>query len=351
MTGVAEATSRWKQPLRSAAGLVVGGVAIYLLLPSLMAVFGSWRSLAHLDWPYVALALAGEAASLVCLWQLNRIALHTREWFPVVTSQLAGNAVGRVLPGGGATATAFSASMLRKAGIATGEAWAALTASSVLQVGTALALPALALPAILAGAPVAHDLAGAAYIGAAALVVLVAAGIAAFSSDTPLTLAGRAAQGLLNATVRRRDPVADVPQRLLALRDFVRTTIGRRWQAALLAAAGSTGFDYLVLLAALSAVGADPRPSLVVLAYAAAKLLALVPLTPGGIGFVEAGLVGMLALAGVSGGDAVTATLLYRIVAFWLPLPAGAVAYVLFRRRYGSIGRVADGTPTRSAAA
>lgn len=331
-----DATPRWKQLLRSAAGLVVGGVAIYLLLPSLLAVFGSWRSLSHLDWPFAALALAAEAASLVCLWQLNRVALHTREWFPVVTSQLAGNAVGRILPGGGATATAFSASMLRKAGIGTGEAWAALTASSVLQIGTALALPALALPAILAGARVAHDLAGAAYLGAAVLLVLVAAGIAAFASDTPLALAGRAAQGLLNATVRRRDPVADVPQRLLAVRDFVRLTIGRRWQAALLAAAGNTGFDYLALLAALSAVGADPQPSLVVLAYAAAKLLALVPLTPGGLGFVEAGLVGTLALAGVSGGDAVTATLLYRIVAFWLPLPAGALAYLLFRRRYGA---------------
>lgn len=330
------ATSRWKQPVRSAAGLVVGGVAIYLLLPSLMAVFGSWRSLSHLDWPFAALVLAAEAASLVCLWQLNRIALHTREWFPVVTSQLAGNAVGRILPGGGATATAFSASMLHKAGIGTGEAWAALTASSVLQVGTALALPALALPAILAGAPVAHDLAGAAYLGAAVLLVLVAAGFAAFASDTPLVLAGRAAQRLLNATVRRRDPVADVPQRLLTVRDFVRQTIGRRWQAALLAAAGNTSLDYLALLAALRAVGADPRPSLVVLAYAAARLLALIPLTPGGLGFVEAGLVGTLALAGVSGGDAVTATLLYRIVAFWLPLPAGALAYVVFRRRYGA---------------
>jgi uncharacterized protein (TIRG00374 family) len=332
-----DATPRWKQPLRSAAGLVVGGIAVYLLLPSLMAVFGSWRSLSHLDWPFLALTLAAEAASLVCLWQLDRIALHTREWFPVVTSQLAGNAVGRLLPGGGATSTAFSASMLRTAGIGTtGEAWAALTAASVLQVATALALPALALPAILAGAPVAHDLAGAAYLGAAVLFVLVAAGIAAFASDTPLTLAGRAAQGLLNATVRRHDPVADVPQRLLAVRDFVRQTIGRRWQAALLAAAGNTGFDYLALLAALSAVGADPQPALVVLAYAAAKLLALVPLTPGGLGFVEAGLVGMLALAGVSGGDAVTATLLYRMVAFWLPLPAGALAYVLFRGRYGA---------------
>jgi uncharacterized membrane protein YbhN (UPF0104 family) len=51
----------------------------------------------------------------------------------------------------------------------------------------------------------------------------------------------------------------------------------------------NTGFDYLVLLCALRAVGAAPRPSLVVLAYTAAELLALLPFTPGGLGFVEQG--------------------------------------------------------------
>ena len=93
-------------------------------------------------------------------------------------------------------------------------------------------------------------------------------------------------------------------------------------------------FDYLALLAALRAVGATPRPSLVLLAYTAAQVLALVPATPGGLGFVEAGLVGTLRLAAVPAADAVTATLLYRIVAYWLPLPAGGVAFVLFRRHY-----------------
>jgi uncharacterized protein (TIRG00374 family) len=60
----------------------------------------------------------------------------------------------------------------------------------------------------------------------------------------------------------------------------------------------------------------------------------LIPLTPGGLGFVEAGLVGTLTLAGVSAHDAVLATLTYRLVSYWLPIPAGAVAYGAFRRRY-----------------
>jgi uncharacterized protein (TIRG00374 family) len=72
----------------------------------------------------------------------------------------------------------------------------------------------------------------------------------------------------------------------------------------------------------------------VILAYAGARLLALIPLTPGGLGFVEAGLVGTLTLAGVSADDAVLATLTYRLVSYWLPIPAGAVAYGAFRRRY-----------------
>jgi uncharacterized protein (TIRG00374 family) len=103
----------------------------------------------------------------------------------------------------------------------------------------------------------------------------------------------------------------------------------------LLAAAGSTGFDYLALLCVLRAVGAQPRPSLILLAYTSAELLALLPFTPGGLGFVEAGLVGTLSLAGVPPQDAVAATFSYRLVSFWLPIPAGAGAYALFRRRYG----------------
>jgi uncharacterized protein (TIRG00374 family) len=61
----------------------------------------------------------------------------------------------------------------------------------------------------------------------------------------------------------------------------------------------------------------------------------MLPFTPGGLGFVEAGLTATLALAGVGGGAAVVATLTYRLVSFWLPIPAGLVAYGLFRRRYG----------------
>src|SRR5262249_58578002 len=92
--------------------------------------------------------------------------------------------------------------------------------------------------------------------------------------------------------------------------------------------------DYGVLVVALAAVGDHTRLSLILLAYFVAQLLAQIPLTPGGLGFVEAGLTGTLAIVGVSAGDALVATLAYRLVSYWLPIPIGGVAHLLFPRRY-----------------
>ncbi len=65
------------------------------------------------------------------------------------------------------------------------------------------------------------------------------------------------------------------------------------------------------------------------LAFCGAQLLAQIPVTPGGLGFVEAGLTAMLALTGVSAGDAVLATFAYRLFSYWLPLPVGLAGWFL----------------------
>jgi hypothetical protein len=317
--------------------LAVTGVSLYILFPSLLSVFSAWRSLSTLDPYWAVLILVAEALSFASVWQLQRTALQLRGWFAVPISQLTANAVGRIVPGGGATASAIQIGMLRRTGVPVGRAATALAACSALQFAALLALPLLALPGIIAGAPVDRGLAVSGYIGAAALALLLGAGALAFGWDRPLLVAGRVAQWTLNKTVRRRRKVSRLPEKLLVERDFIRAVVGKRWKAAVLSASAAPAFDYLALLCALRAVGAHPRPSLVVLAYVGAALLALIPLTPGGLGFVEAGLVGTLALAGVSGGDALVATLAYRLAAFWLPIPIGGIAYLVFRRRYGAL--------------
>jgi uncharacterized protein (TIRG00374 family) len=315
--------------------LAVTGVSLYLLAPALLEVFGAFDRLDDFN-PLWYVAMVGlQIGSYACMWGVQKIATRARRIGPVVTSQLASNAFGRVVPGGVAAAGAMQYAMLIRAGVPAARAASGMTASSVLVFGILLALPLLAAPALVFGAPVDPGLGRAAVIGGAVFVALFAAGTAAILWDRPLVAVGRAAQSVRNRVRRSRPPLTGLPQRLLRERNSVTVVLGQRWWEALLLAVGRWVLDYLTLLAALTAVHADPRPSTVLLAFCAAQFLGTLPLTPGGLGFVEAGLTGTLALAGIPAAEAVVATLAYRLVSFWLPIPAGGVAAILHRRHYG----------------
>jgi uncharacterized protein (TIRG00374 family) len=325
-----------KSVVRSALVIAVAGLAIYLVLPKLIAVFGAWPRLSTLNPVWFAVALAAELLSFTCNFALQKLALRTSAWFPVVTAGLAGNSVTNSLPGGEAAGAAVQFGMLTTAGFDTGTAVGGLAAFSLIGIGGLLALPVFALPAILAGVPVSPGLAHTALLGIAGFAAFAVFGETVLRADWPLAAAGRAAQRLRNwATRGRRPPVTGLDRRLLDQRDTIRGVLDRKWWQAALLTAGRLGFDYGCLLAALCATGASPQPSLVLLAYAAAGIVALLPLTPGGLGIVEASLSGLLVLAGVRAGYAVLAILAYRIASYWLPLLAGPPAYLLFRHRYG----------------
>ncbi|MGZ4274989.1 MAG: lysylphosphatidylglycerol synthase transmembrane domain-containing protein, partial [Solirubrobacteraceae bacterium] len=282
---------------------------------------------------WFALAIGFEAMSYVSLWSMQRVALHATSWFAVGTAQLASGAIGSVVPGGAATAGAVAYKMLTRAGIRSADVASGLAAATVGTTAVLLAMPLLALPAIIGGLVAPDGLIETAYVGIAGFVAVAVLAAAAFGWDAPLRIAGRGARWVVQRV--RRDAAADLPERLVAQRDRMKETFGRRWHVALPGAVGKVGFDYLALVCCLAAVGARPHPSLVLLAYIAGGLLALIPITPGGLGFVEAGLTGMLTAAGVGAQEALVATLAYRLVSFWLPLPAGAIAHLMFRHRYG----------------
>jgi uncharacterized protein (TIRG00374 family) len=315
--------------------LVVSGVSLYLLAPALLEVFGAFDQLDDINPLWFVGMVALQVGSYACMWAVQRLAIRARRWGPVITSQLASNAFGRVVPGGVAAAGAMQYAMLVRAGVPGAAAASGMTASSVIVFGTLLALPVLAVPAVVTGATIDPGLLHAAVAGAVVFLAILAVGVASVVWDRPLELVGRVAQSVRNRLLRKREPRTDLPARLIEERDIVLRVLGREWWVALLGAAGRWVLDYLTLMAALYAVGSEPRASLVLLAFFAAQLLGTLPLTPGGLGFVEAGLTGTLALAGVSAAAAVVATLAYRIVAFWLPIPAGGVAALLHRHRYG----------------
>ena len=343
--GERESETRGPSLKRTAFWLAVTGVSLYLVAPSLLDVLGSWRDLERISWIWFAVMFVLQLGSLACLWWLQRMALHRARWRDVIESQLAGNALGKIAPAGGAIGAALQYRMLVESGLERGRTVAGITAVNLLTFAVVLALPILVLPTFLRGS-VDRTLVEATLLGVGVFTLLSAAAVALLAFDRPLELVGRAVQSVRNKVRRGSEPHTGMPERLRRERDKLIGTLGPRWKEAVVATVGRWAFDYASLLAALAAVGATPRPSLVLLAFCAAQVLAQIPVTPGGLGFVEAGLTAMLALAGVGAGRAVLATLAYRLFSYWLPLPAGLATFVVHKRRHPQRATETGAAPT-----
>jgi hypothetical protein len=128
--------------------------------------------------------------------------------------------------------------------------------------------------------------------------------------------------------------------------------------ARLSAAVGLAGANWLADVAALAvafvALGVDVPWQGLLLAYAVTQLVTSVPLLPGSIGVAEGSMTAALVSSGVHADAAVAGVLAYRLVSFWLVLPAGWLAWTSLKRREARPGEPIDrpiGRSSESAAA
>ncbi|MDQ6834683.1 MAG: flippase-like domain-containing protein [Actinomycetota bacterium] len=108
----------------------------------------------------------------------------------------------------------------------------------------------------------------------------------------------------------------------------------RERKPGLIGAIAYWGFDIATLWACFHAFGSPPTVAVLVIAYFVGTLANALPL-PGGLGGVEAGMIGAFLAFGTHGSLAILAVLSYRLISFWLPTAPGTVAYLQLRRTVG----------------
>lgn len=324
---------------RRAAGLAITGVSLYLVWPTLSTVYSAVGLASTLDLRWLVAGVAAEAASFVCVWSLMALVLDTRAWGRVASSQLAGNAVSLAVPAGAAVGAATQLRLLGRAGIDKNRARSGMAALSLLTTGSLFVLPVLAVPLLLLTGSIPSELTATLWVGAAMFATLAVLVATILRGDRLLRAIGVGIERLANRF--RRTKGEGLAGHLLAERDRVRSLVARNRVRTIATVIGKPACDFLALMASLRAVHAHPDPALTMLAFSASEVAGMIPLTPGGLGFVEASLTAALVIAGVATGDAVVATAAYRLFSFWLPLAAGLVAYgwlTISLRRAGTPG-------------
>ncbi|PJJ56695.1 hypothetical protein CLV56_0906 [Mumia flava] len=318
--------------------LAITAIGLYVVAPGLLTMFGAWPRLATVEPQWFVILAVLELLSFAALWWLTRIALAPSEtaphprlgWGVAATGQLAGNAASKVIPGGAATGAVVQGKVLIAAGQPGGAVASGLTASNLLSSAVLLLLPVLTIPALIIGPPPADQLQLGLVVSLILAVVIVAVGFTALTWPRVVAAFGR---GI--GRVGQVFTAAITPQRvadgLLAERDRIAVAFTGRWWRAVVAAAANRMCDFAALVAALVAFGAHARPAEVLLAYVVAQTFAIIPITPGGVGLVDAGLTTLLVVIGVPADTALIGTLLYRLFSFWLPIPLGLFAWAGWR--------------------
>ena len=98
---------------------------------------------------------------------------------------------------------------------------------------------------------------------------------------------------------------------------------------------GAVGFwaaNIAILWARFEAFGVDVSLAVVVQGFFVGMVANLIPAAPGGVGAVDAGMIGAFVLFGLPEAHVFAGVLIYRLIAFWLPLPPGIVAFFQLRR-------------------
>ncbi len=132
--------------------------------------------------------------------------------------------------------------------------------------------------------------------------------------------------------VTRVGRIAHAARRAVITGTATSVEIVRTGNARVIAGAiGYWAFDNAVLWATFHAFGHTPDLSIVLMGYLIGQMGGLLPL-PGGIGGIDGGLIGTLIVYGTPAPETAAAVLAYRVILFWLPLLAGAVAFFKLRR-------------------
>ncbi|MFQ5945227.1 MAG: YbhN family protein [Anaerolineae bacterium] len=123
-----------------------------------------------------------------------------------------------------------------------------------------------------------------------------------------------------------------------ALRRLYRSvSVARHNRRALLLAFGFAASallaDILALYLVFRALGTAIHPGILTVGYAISNYLSNLAFLPDGLVVTEASLAGAYASLAVAPAAAATAVLVFRLISFWLPIPIGAVAFWMLRRR------------------
>lgn len=328
-----------KKRLRTVITLLIGLIIMVAVFAFLFPQLGNYgkaiEQLKNISPLWIALLVAAGLIN-IGLYPLTAIAAipHLSYRHAFVNRQ-AGFLVSNVIPGGGAVAVGTQYAILARYGVPAPAAAAAVSADAVWTYLLTLSFPMIGVVGlVIEGRSTAGYMTGA-IIGVVVVVISVIVIALILRSEAGARKVASLAQRPVNRVMKVfKRPGPDLTEKLVEFHHEASELVGRRWHWLTITNVIAQLTPFLVLLFALAGLDQFPTPLTFIeifAAYSIALLLTSFPITPGGLGTVDAALVALLVAFGVDSSIAVVADLIWRLVWFLPQLLVGLGAFGMYK--------------------
>lgn len=322
-------------------GLVFIVLIFWKVIPTIGSYSEAWDSLQNMGWGSVSLIVLAVLVYLGVYGFTFMVAVPGLRFWQGQQVNQAAFAISNGVPGGGAVGLAVQYGMLTSYGTSPAATTAAITAVGLWGTFITLGFPIIGVLALIAGGG-----GGAAYLTVAliGLGVLAAAAIVlvlVIRSEPLARRIGGWGNALIRPLGRRIKKLAnvDLVPAIVHFRQSIHDVVVRRWALLTLAQSAIFVTQFLILYMALRGVeGWDTAGTPLLIAFGAfaiSQVGLMIPITPGGVGTVDAFMIAILTGNGTADGAATAADLVWRASSFVPQIAIGVIALVLWYRRAG----------------
>jgi uncharacterized protein (TIRG00374 family) len=334
---------------RTIVGAIVTAIVLALIFLFLIPKFGSyadaWAEIQGMAPSALVLIAVSVLVMLVVYVLPYQAAIPGLPYRPAFVIRQTSFMISNTIPAGGAFGLAIQFAMLSSYSVPVAAATAGIAVTSLWSLLMTLTLPVFGVLAALTTGEVQSRWVWVAVAGIAATVVTILVLWLVLRSEPSARRIGELGNRMLSPVNRKRANPIDAVGMSLDLRDSTKDVVLGRWRWV-------TVSNYLVILAqfavlwfSIRGVLGDTSTTLTLAgafaAFAISRMASMIPVTPGGLGTVDAALIALLTTFGLSSQEAVAATLVWRACS-WIPqVSLGLLTFLYWRVAQARAGQVA----------
>ena len=328
---------RWRNVVGGVVSLALILFIFFGVIPQFANYQDAWNAISNMSpgW-WVAIFVAATVNQISSVWPYQAALAHLRFRHGFMETQTS-TAISNTVPAGGAVSIGITFAMFGSFGFTNVSTGTAVATTGVWNLGFKFGLPIVAVVLVAVTGQSTGGAVGAASLGAG---IIAASGIVlwlVFRSATSAHRVGQVGDRVLNWVLHFfHKPESDRLERMvLHFREQTKEMVHDRAGLLTASVVASQLAVFVVLLFSVRAVGIQSSQVSfleVLLSFAVARLAGAIPITPGGLGTVDAALIGMLTAFGASSNNALAADMVWRATTYFPPIFIGSATYLLWKR-------------------